>query len=127
MIDSAMLDTHVAIALYKGQISGFSKHAKRLLDSAALSFSPIVRFEIELLFEIGRIRESADSVCGYLARELNVRESPESLREIVPYAMRFGFSRDPFDRLIIAHAELLRVPLITLDELLLAKFPRAIC
>ena len=127
MVDSAMVDTHIAVALYKGQISGFSKQAKRLLDSGALSFSPIVRFELELLFEISRIRETGDTVCRYLTSELNVRESPESLREIVPHAMRFAFTRDPFDRLIVAHAELLRVPLITLDALLLAKFPRAIC
>jgi PIN domain nuclease of toxin-antitoxin system len=125
MSDVVMLDTHVAIALFKGQIGGFSKPVKRHLDNGALRISPTVRFELEVLFEIGRIRENGDTVCGYLADELSVVESPESMREIVRCAQRFAFTRDPFDRLIIAHAELLRVPLITLDQHLLAHFPRA--
>jgi len=121
-----MIDTQVAVTLFKGRATGLSQTAQRLLDRANIQYSPMVSFELELLHEIGRIRLGAADVCGYLARELNVVESQERLSEIVRHALPLRFTRDPFDRLIVAHADLLRVPLITLDTTLLAHYPRAL-
>jgi PIN domain nuclease of toxin-antitoxin system len=121
-----MIDTHVAVALFKGRMAGISKQAQRLVDSSVVRYSPIVNFELELLNEIGRIRLGAQEVCAYLNRELDITESTERLSDIVRHALPLRFTRDPFDRLIVAHADLLRAPLITLDERMRKHYVRAI-
>lgn len=121
-----MIDTHVAIALFKTRMTGISNSARRLIDSAVVCYSPIVSFELELLHEIGRIRLGAQEICSFLDRELQITESPERLSDIVRHALPLRFTRDPFDRLIVAHADLLRAPLITLDERMHQHYRRAI-
>jgi PIN domain nuclease of toxin-antitoxin system len=121
-----MIDTHVAVALYKRRFAGLSRAAQRLLDGSATRYSPIVTLELELLSEIGRAQVEAETVCQYLNGELDITESPERLSDIVRHAMPLRFTRDPFDRLIVAHADLLRAPLITLDERMHQYYRRAI-
>lgn len=121
-----MIDTHVAVALYKRRIAGLSKAAQRLLDGSLACYSPIVTLELELLSEIGRAQVDAEEVCQFLSGELGINERPERMRDIVRHALPLRFTRDPFDRLIVAHADLLRAPLITLDERMLEHYRRAI-
>ncbi len=121
-----MVDTHVAAALYNGKLAGYSPQAQKLLDASVVRISPAVRFELELLFEIGRTQKNATHVCDYLLQQLGVTESPEKFSEIVRHALPIGFTRDPFDRLIVAHASLLRAPLITLDTQIQKHYARAV-
>ena len=121
-----MIDTHVAVALFKGRMSGISKQTQSLLDSSVVRYSPMVNFELELLNEIGRIRLGAHDICQFLNRELDIAESHERLSDIVRHASPLRFTRDPFDRLIVAHADLLGAPLITLDERMHKHYARAI-
>jgi PIN domain nuclease of toxin-antitoxin system len=121
-----MIDTHVAVALYKGRVTTLSRQAQRLLDGAVVRYSPIVTLELELLCEIGRAQVEAGAVCRFLSRELEITESPERLSDIVRHALPLRFTRDPFDRLIVAHADLLRAPLITLDERMHQHYSRAL-
>jgi PIN domain nuclease of toxin-antitoxin system len=121
-----MIDTHVAVALYKRRASGLSRQAQRLLDGSVVRYSPVVTLELELLSEIGRAQVVAATVCQFLNNELEISESPERLSDIVRHALPLSFTRDPFDRLIVAHADLLRAPLITLDERMQKHYARAI-
>lgn len=121
-----MIDTHIAVALYKGQVSGLSPRAQRVLDAATLRYSPMVSFELELLHEIGRIKHGALAICDYLNRELDIAESADRMSDIVRHALPLEFTRDPFDRLIVAHADLLNAPLVTLDERMLQHYARAV-
>jgi PIN domain nuclease of toxin-antitoxin system len=125
-VSLVMIDTHVAVALFKGRVAGFSKQAQRLLDSSTIRYSPMVTLELELLCEIGRARVDAAVVCQYLQSELDVGESQERLSDIVRHAIPLRFTRDPFDRLIVAHADLLRAPLITLDAQVHRHYARAL-
>ncbi len=121
-----MIDTHVAVAMYKGHSGSLSRQAQRLLDASNVRYSPIVALELELLHEIGRGQVDADHVCNFLSRELDIAESPERMSDIVRHALHVRFTRDPFDRLIVAHADLLRAPLITMDRQIHANYARAI-
>jgi PIN domain nuclease of toxin-antitoxin system len=121
-----MIDTHIAVALYKRRTSGLSRQAQKFLDSLVVRYSPIVTLELELLSEIGRAQVEAATVCDFLNRELDITESTERLSDIVRHALPLRFTRDPFDRLIVAHADLLRVPLITLDKRMHEHYGRAI-
>ncbi|MFA5684042.1 MAG: PIN domain-containing protein [Lysobacteraceae bacterium] len=122
----AMLDTHIAVALYQGKTQGLSRQALAMIDSEPLLLSPAVLLELELLQEIGRTRHGAAAVAGYLAEQLDIPCASERFAEVVRHALPLGFTRDPFDRLIVAHAALLRRPLITQDGLLRQHYPLAL-
>lgn len=122
----AMLDTHVAVALFEGRLAGYSIAAKRLLDRAPLALSPAVLLELELLHEIGRLRLGARAISHHLVQSLDVRIAAEGFAEVAQVALDYGFTRDPFDRLIVAHAALLNAELLTLDRQLQAHYPRCL-
>lgn len=113
---SVMLDTHIAVALFQGQTGGLSPAALRVIDQASLTFSPAVLLELELLHEIGRLRHGASVIARYLAETLDVHCAAERFVDIARMALPLAWTRDPFDRLIVAHAEWMQASLITLDE-----------
>ena len=120
-----MLDTHVAIALYEGRTGGLGLPAKRAIDRDIVTISPAVLLEIELLHEIGRLREGATTISERLAEDLSIRVATERFADVAAEALSLGFTRDPFDRLIVAHAALAKAALITQDALLRYRYPKA--
>jgi len=120
-----MLDTHIAVALYEGRTAGLGAAAKRAIDREAVSISPAVLLELELLHEIGRLRVGAESISRHLGERLAIRIAGERFGDVVVEALSLGFTRDPFDRLIVAHAALAKAALITQDALLRYRYPKA--
>lgn len=110
-----MLDTHIAVALFEGRTNGLSTAAKRAIDREPLSVSPAVLLELELLHEIGRLRHGALHIAGYLDQQLGISQATDRFSEIARQALEWSFTRDPFDRLIVAHAHLRGVRLLSLD------------
>jgi PIN domain nuclease of toxin-antitoxin system len=120
---SLHLDTHVAVWLAAGDTRRLRPVASRL-RRGPLFVSPVVVVELELLREIGRIREPVDEVLDVLA-EHGVVVAPGELRDVGEEARTLGWTRDPFDRLIVAHASASRATLLTADETIRKHFPRA--
>lgn len=120
-----MLDTHVAVAMYEGRPGGLSVPARRAIDRDVVTISPAVLLEIELLFEIRRLREGAKLIASRLAEELDIRVAPERFADVATEALALGFTRDPFDRLIVAHASLAKATLVTQDATLRYRYPKS--
>jgi PIN domain nuclease of toxin-antitoxin system len=112
-----MLDTHIAVAFYDGHGGGFSSEARRALDREAVAISPAVLLELELLHEIGRLREGAGAIALRLRDQLDIRVAGDRF-DVTRAALSLGFTRDPFDRLIVEHAMLQKSSLVTHDALL---------
>jgi len=110
-----MLDTHIAVALYEGRTGGLQPATKRALDREAASISPAVLLELELLHEIGRLRIGAQPIARHLDEHLSIRVAGERFAAVSVQPLALAFTRDPFDRLIVAHAALLRAPLVSQD------------
>ncbi|HEV7491933.1 MAG TPA: PIN domain-containing protein [Rhodanobacteraceae bacterium] len=121
-----MLDTHVAIALYEGRTGGLGTAAKRAIDRETVTISPAVLLEIELMHEIGRLRVGATPVSLRLVEDLSIRVATERFADVAIQALGFGFTRDPFDRLIVAHAALAKAALVTQDTHIRYHYPKAI-
>lgn len=117
-----MLDTHIAVALYEGKIGGLSARARHMLDADELTLSPAVVLELELLHEIQRLRFDAKHLLGALAQDFGVTIAPDKFSAVALHSLSMSFTRDPFDRLITAHASLIRTPLITLDSRILDNY-----
>jgi PIN domain nuclease of toxin-antitoxin system len=120
------VDTHVLVWLYAGDAERFPKLARERLEAAAIVASPMVVLELQYLHEIKRIAEPAARVVQDLCVRVGLEVDDISLRDLVAEAEQLSFTRDPFDRLIVAHAELRKAPLLTADKLLHKHYRRAV-
>ena len=118
------LDTHAAVMLWNGD--DFGRRSKDLLERSAIFVSPAVRLELAFLHEIERLKVSADEILGGLTTELGVVQSDDPLAAVVAEAMDLHWTRDPFDRLLVATARLHRAPLVTRDSRILEHFRNAV-
>jgi PIN domain nuclease of toxin-antitoxin system len=120
------LDTHVAVWLYEGRVELISPRLRGLLENEAPLLSPIVAIELEYLFETGRMSTRAGTLLQTLGRDLGVRLCDLPFPDVVTAALRQSWTRDPFDRIIVAQAALRRAPLITRDATIRAHYHRAL-
>jgi PIN domain nuclease of toxin-antitoxin system len=121
------LDTHIVVWLYAGLLDKFTQKAKDRIDSNNVVISQFVRLELQYLYEIGRIKIKPDKIVGALAREIDLRISDCPLDNIIEEALKINWTRDVFDRLLVA--ETMRdqsLLLITADKKIREKFTQAL-
>lgn len=56
------LDTHAVVWLYTNELHKFSKNTLKILESSNLLISPMVKLELEYLYQKGRINGGAEQV-----------------------------------------------------------------
>jgi PIN domain nuclease of toxin-antitoxin system len=120
------LDTHVLIWLYQKEREKFTPQGLALLESENLVCSPAVNLELQYLYEIGRITEQSRSILEYLGKKTGLRTDDAGFSGIVLEALEHSWTRDPFDRLITAHAALKSAALLSRDETILKHYSRAV-
>jgi PIN domain nuclease of toxin-antitoxin system len=82
--------------------------------------------ELTYLYEVGRVSEPASAPLTALRRSIGLEVADGSLAEVVQAAVGLTWTRDPFDRLIAAHAIVAGSPLITADRAIRDNLPLAI-
>jgi len=123
----AYLDTQALVWLSQGSLDDISPKVTRLIEQADLYYSPMVFFELELLFEIKRIKQSARDIQRKVEFELGVRLCDLPFPMIAAAALDEKWTRDPFDRLIVANAKANGFAwLISADESIRQHYPRAV-
>jgi PIN domain nuclease of toxin-antitoxin system len=120
------LDTHVVAWLYAGEFDKLSKAAAKGIRGDAPSISPIVLLELQYLYDIGRAKAPAPRVLEALDRDIGLSVCSLPFAAVVEQALHQTWVRDPFDRLIVAHAAANDAPLITKDEKIRRHYKRAI-
>lgn len=109
------LDTHVVVWLYLGDRKRL-RPVSKTLEGSELAVSPVVALELQYLFEVGRTTEPAETVVADLVGRIGLRMSEAPFSGIVRHALLQGWTRDPFDRLIVGNALAENLPLLTSDE-----------
>lgn len=123
----AYLDTHVAIRLAQGDAKILSPSTLRRIGPVGLLVSPMVVLEMEYLYEIRRSRLTADEVMIKLRGETTVQICSLPFAEIAQAALQEKWTRDPFDRIIVANAKANGFAwLITDDRRIHAHYQRAL-
>jgi PIN domain nuclease of toxin-antitoxin system len=123
----AYLDTNAVIRLAQGRTASFGRDAIRLLQRAELLISPMVLFELELLYEIKRVKLPARDIQAKVEHEIGARVCEIPFASIASAALDEKWTRDPFDRMIVANAKANGfASLITSDEVIAKHYPRTV-
>jgi PIN domain nuclease of toxin-antitoxin system len=112
----AFLDTHSAIFLWEGRVDIWGAKSRNLLERAQLYISPLIRLELKYLQEVGKLKVTPDEIIGGLVSDCGVIVSDDRIEEVVSKAMSLTWTRDPFDRLMVATAVLHHARFITKDR-----------
>jgi PIN domain nuclease of toxin-antitoxin system len=120
------LDTHVVLWLAQRAESKLGANARRAIARHGRAVSPVVLLELELMHEIGRLKASPDEVLSAIRSRMTLAISPTPLTEIVERARILSWTRDPFDRLIVANAIADEAALVTSDGRILDHFKDAV-
>ena len=99
------IDTHLAMWIFECRPELLSNKAQELIESNAVYVSPMVRLELDYLYEIERTRYSGQKVLDTLETDIDIRICGLPLVEIAEKASKHRWTRDPFDRLMVAHAQ----------------------
>ncbi len=104
----------------------FSVLARESIETSDPLVSPMVLLELAYLHELGRARDPAKTMLAALRREVGVQIAEVSLNEVVQVSLDLSWTRDPFDRLIAAHAIAAGSPLLTADRTIRENLPQAV-
>lgn len=110
------LDTHVAAWLFAGALKLLSPKGRERLAKDDLWISPMAGLELQFLYEIGRTTRPADEVLAFLQERLSVTVCHAPFSQVAAEARQLVWTRDPFDRLIVAQAKIHGAPLLTKDR-----------
>ena len=86
----------------------------------------MVRLELQYLFEIGRIKAKPSKIIKSLSQSINLQISDRPLSNIIDEAFKISWTRDVFDRLMVAEAKAIGSGLITADDDIRKNFNQAI-
>jgi len=120
------LDTHALIWLWLGDAEKLGAKARKAVDRSEVVAPAAAVLELAMLHEIGRLRPTAAKVVAALATDIGLRVCDLPFRTIVDQAIAEGWTRDPFDRLIVANAKAAGAALVTRDEKIHDHYSRAL-
>jgi PIN domain nuclease of toxin-antitoxin system len=120
------LDTHVLVWLFGRERTRIPEAAQRRMEAEELGISPMVELELSYLWEVGKVSLPAREVLDELVPELGLTMSSAPFQSLARAATGLRWTRDPFDRLIVAQALIDDAPLLTADGTILANFPLAV-
>jgi len=121
-----MIDTHIVVWLYMGAVEKLSIKAQQNIESNELLISPIILLELQYLFEIGKILVSSEEIYEDLQFRIGLRIDHTVWSRVIKEALALNWTRDPFDRLIVAHANVIKCHLITKDSFIKSHFSKVI-
>jgi PIN domain nuclease of toxin-antitoxin system len=120
------LDTQVAVWLAEANLAKLSPKALSTVQTASLRISPMAVVELQYLYEIRRIIVPPQEILFKLNAEIGLTVCDHPFPIIAEIAIGENWTRDPFDRLIVAHAKANgSAALLTKDETIRENYRNA--
>lgn len=120
------IDTHIAVWLNQKKPGKLSRHAARAMRENTLVMSPMVLTELAYMSEIDRLAADPERVQAQLETEFGITVSTAAFSSVCRASIRQNWTRDPFDRLIVANAIVDGARLVTSDERMFDNFVDAV-
>ena len=125
-METVYLDTHVVVWLFSGETDKISNKALNLIEECELLISPMVVLELEFLHEIGRLNYKHDEILSSLSQSIDLKICSFSFARVAKESTKHSWTRDPFDRLIVANAICNNSVLLTRDRKIRDNYSEAI-
>jgi PIN domain nuclease of toxin-antitoxin system len=125
-VETIYLDTHVVVWLFQNDLTKFSDKVLELINKDDLLISPMVIMELEFLYEIGRVTYKPLEIVSELGRTIGLKVCEERFMDSAYESIDLSWTRDPFDRLIVANAKFSGVVLVSKDKTILENYERAV-
>ena len=120
------VDTAVAVWLAEANLAKLSQKALSLIQTADLRISPMAVVELQYLYEIRRIIVKPQEILLKLNVEIGLTVCNHPFPIVAETALGETWTRDPFDRMIVAHAKANgAAPLLTKDEMIRENYHNA--
>ena len=112
--------------LYVGEQNKLSDFVQSIIaQEFVLACSPIVKLELQYLYEIGRITDQPNAILTDLSQRIDLNICKKDFSLIIAQALGLSWTRDVFDRLIVANAMIDQNILLTKDQKILANYANA--
>jgi PIN domain nuclease of toxin-antitoxin system len=98
------IDTHVVVWLCEGAVEKLTPAASRAIEASELEISPMVLIELQYLYEIKRIVKQPLALLDQLRALIGLKLSEHPFPDVAHAALFETWTRDPFDRIIVAQA-----------------------
>ncbi|CAN5895931.1 hypothetical protein BH23GEM9_BH23GEM9_31100 [soil metagenome] len=111
----SLLDTHFLlwIAIDEPRLDEFPW----LERYAPWGISPVSLLEVQFLAEVGRLRVDTQAFQSAVMSDPRFVVDEVPLLALIQRALPLSWTRDPFDRLLVAHSVARRAPFCTLDRI----------
>ena len=119
------LDTHVLVWIAAKKAPQLSSSAVALIEKHEVRVSPVVRLELQYLYELGKVRTSAKKLLERLQNQLDLVICDSPFQRVIEQASSESWTRDPFDRIIVAQAKINQAILISRDAHIREYYPMA--
>jgi PIN domain nuclease of toxin-antitoxin system len=113
--------------LCERRLDRLSPGANAAIEESELRISPMVLLELEYLYEIKRIVQPPQALFGQLETQIGLKLCDHPFPAIVQTALFETWTRDPFDRAIVAQARSNGYsPLVTSDGKIRKHYSRSV-
>jgi PIN domain nuclease of toxin-antitoxin system len=121
------IDTQVMVWLCEGKLEKLSAPAAAVLEETEAVISPMVLLELEYLYGIKRILVPPQELLTGIEAQIGLRVRDHSFAAVIQTALFETWTRDPFDRVIVAQAKADGMaPLVTSDQKIQRNYPQAV-
>ncbi|MGI9280865.1 MAG: type II toxin-antitoxin system VapC family toxin [Endozoicomonas sp.] len=121
-----LIDTHIAVFLHANELGKLSRGACDVLESHDIVLPEIARLELQYLYEINRIAYPPEQIVADLYGDIGLASSNTPVNSLIQTAINIHWTRDVFDRLIVADALFRNCSLVTRDNKIIEHFPKAL-
>ncbi len=125
-METIYLDTHAVVWLFQKKLEKFSSTTLELMENNELLISPVVLMELEFLNEIGRLKVKPMLIISELLKTIGLKTCEEKFSKAIYESLDLAWTRDPFDRLIVANALVFNAVLISKDSNILENYEKAV-
>lgn len=120
-------DSNLVIYLASGTYDHISVTVRDVIENSdLLCISPIVMLELEYLQELKRLSSSPKKIFNTLHRDIGLSICEKPFQKVVSEAVKLSWTRDPFDRIITAHAAIDGDILLTSDSRIRKHYKHAV-
>ncbi len=120
------LDTHVVAFLAGNQVHKIPRKCQQLIEQESLWVCPVILLELNYLYKTNRIKQTEQTIFSFLKNMIGLQQSQTPIDNLIYAATSLEWTRDLFDRLIVADCIANGAKLITKDTLILEHYSGAV-